>query len=51
MSTETKSTAAKRLDLCATGEVARGTALKVETDDLALAVFNVDGEFFVTDDL
>ena len=45
------STAAKRLDLCATGEVAPGTALKIEIEDLALAVFNVDGEFFVTDDL
>ena len=45
------SSTAKRLDLCATGEVAPGTALKVEIDDLALAVFNVDGEFFVTDDL
>ena len=42
---------AKRLDLCATGEVAPGTALKVEIEDLAFAVFNVDGEFFVTDDL
>ena len=42
---------AKRLDLCATGEVAPGTARKVEIEDLALAVFNVDGEFFVTDDL
>ena len=41
---------AKRLDLCATSEVAPGTALKVESGDLALAVFNVDGEFFVTDD-
>ena len=51
MSTTANSTAAKRLDLCATGEVAPGTALKVEIDDLALAVFNVDGEFFVTDDL
>jgi nitrite reductase/ring-hydroxylating ferredoxin subunit len=42
---------AKRLDLCATNEVAPGTALKVERGDLALAVFNVDGEFFVTDDM
>src|SRR5436309_15969581 len=50
-STEANSTAAKRLDLCATGEVAPGTALKVEIEDLALAVFNVDGEFYVTDDL
>ena len=27
-----------------------GTALKVETAGLSLAVFNLDGEFFVTDD-
>jgi nitrite reductase/ring-hydroxylating ferredoxin subunit len=42
---------AKRLDLCATSEVAPGAAIKVEIGDLALAVFNVDGEFFVTDDM
>jgi nitrite reductase/ring-hydroxylating ferredoxin subunit len=42
--------AATRLDLCATDEVAPGTALKVETGDLTLAVYNIDGEFFVTDD-
>lgn len=41
----------KRLDLCAAADVAPGTALKVEIEDLALAVFNVAGEFFVTDDL
>ena len=45
------SSTAKRLDLCATNEVAAGTALKIEIEDLALAVFNLDGEFFVTDDL
>ena len=39
-----------RIDLCSTAEVGPGTALRVETGDLALAVFNVDGEFFVTDD-
>jgi nitrite reductase/ring-hydroxylating ferredoxin subunit len=44
------SSIAKRLDLCAASDVAPGTAFKVEIDDLALAVFNVDGEFFVTDD-
>src|SRR5690349_14479026 len=44
------SSPAKRLDLCATSDVAPGAALKVEVDDLALAVFNLDGEFFVTDD-
>ena len=45
------SSTAKRLNLCAASEVVPGSALKVEIDDLALAVFNVNGEFFVTDDL
>src|ERR1700683_4066153 len=39
----------KRIELCSTDEVAPGAALKVEIDDLALAVFNVDGQFYVTD--
>ena len=39
-----------RIKLCATGEVPPGEALKVETNELALAVFNVDGSFYVTDD-
>ena len=39
-----------RIQLCRTTDVANGAALKVETGGLALAVFNVDGEFFVTDD-
>ena len=43
-------TAAKRLELCNTDDVAPGAALKVEIDDLTLAVFNIDGEFYVTDD-
>jgi nitrite reductase/ring-hydroxylating ferredoxin subunit len=42
--------AAKRLELCSAAGVAPGTALKVEIDDLAFAVFNVDGQFYVTDD-
>jgi nitrite reductase/ring-hydroxylating ferredoxin subunit len=41
----------KRIELCSTDEVAAGAALKVETEGLTLAVFNVDGKFFVTDDL
>ena len=41
----------KRIELCSTDEVAPGSALKVESGDLTLAVFNVGGEFFVTDDL
>ncbi len=42
----------KRIELCSTGDVSPGAALKVEvSDDLIVAVFNVRGEFFVTDDL
>jgi len=40
-----------RIDLCSAEEVAPGTARKVETGELTLAVFNVDGDFFVTDDM
>jgi nitrite reductase/ring-hydroxylating ferredoxin subunit len=40
----------KRVELCSADEVSPGTALKVETEGLTLAVFNVGGEFFVTDD-
>jgi biphenyl 2,3-dioxygenase ferredoxin component len=40
-----------RIDLCNTADVAPGAAIKVETGDLSLAVYNVDGEFFCTDDL
>jgi nitrite reductase/ring-hydroxylating ferredoxin subunit len=43
-------TTAKRLELCSADDVAPGSALKVEIDDLTLAVFNIDGEFYVTDD-
>jgi nitrite reductase/ring-hydroxylating ferredoxin subunit len=39
-----------KLELCSTEDVAVGTALKVEAEGLALAVFNVDGEFYVLDD-
>ncbi len=42
---------ARRLDLCAASEVAPGAAIKVEIKDRALAVFNLNGEFFVTDDM
>jgi nitrite reductase/ring-hydroxylating ferredoxin subunit len=41
----------ERIELCGADEVGPGNALKVEAGDLALAVFNVDGEFYVTDDL
>jgi nitrite reductase/ring-hydroxylating ferredoxin subunit len=39
-----------RIDLCAADEVAPGNALRVEAAGLVLAVFNLDGEFYVTDD-
>ena len=41
---------ANRIDLCNAADVEPGNALKVEAGDLTLAVFNVDGEFYVTDD-
>ena len=40
-----------QLDLCALNDVEDGHALKVEASGLTLAVFNIEGEFFVTDDL
>ena len=39
-----------RIELCRTTDVACGAALRVDSGSLALAVFNVNGEFFVTDD-
>lgn len=39
-----------KIRLCTTDEVAPDGALKVETNGLTLAVFNVGGEFCVTDD-
>jgi nitrite reductase/ring-hydroxylating ferredoxin subunit len=41
----------QRIDLCSATDISPGNALKVETGDLVLAVFNVDGEYFVMDDL
>ncbi len=39
------------LELCATADVTVNAALKVEKNGLCLAVFNLEGRFFVTDDL
>jgi nitrite reductase/ring-hydroxylating ferredoxin subunit len=39
-----------QLVLCNTADVAVGSAIKVERDGLELAVFNIDGDFYVTDD-
>lgn len=40
-----------RMELCRTDDVPLGMGLKVEKEGLILAVFNVDGEFYVTDDI
>ena len=39
-----------RVELCKVDEIAAGNALKVEAAGLTLAVFNLDGAFYVTDD-
>ena len=39
-----------QLELCSTADVAVGSVIKVEIQGLELAVFNVGGEFYVTDD-
>jgi nitrite reductase/ring-hydroxylating ferredoxin subunit len=40
----------QRIELCSTADVDIGTAVKVETEGLVLAVFNVNDAFYVTDD-
>lgn len=40
----------QKIEVCKTSDVDEGTALKVETGDLILAVFNLAGAFYVTDD-
>lgn len=40
-----------RIDLCAVDEVDEGGALKVEAQGLTLAVFKVEGEVYVIDDM
>ena len=44
------STTSTRVKLCPVSDVEVGSAIKVESGDLVLAVYNVDGEIFVTDD-
>jgi nitrite reductase/ring-hydroxylating ferredoxin subunit len=39
-----------KIRLCGTGDVPNGGVIRVETHGLELAVFNLDGEFHVTDD-
>jgi nitrite reductase/ring-hydroxylating ferredoxin subunit len=39
-----------RIELCAVGDVEEGGILKVETGELTVAVYRVEGRFYVTDD-
>jgi nitrite reductase/ring-hydroxylating ferredoxin subunit len=39
-----------RIELCRVEDVGPGESRKVEAAGLTLAVFNVDGQFYVTDD-
>ena len=39
-----------KIRLCSAGDVAIGGVIKVETNGLAVAVFNLGGQFYVTDD-
>ena len=48
--TTSQPSARMQLELCSIGDVAVGTAIKVERQGLELAVFNIEGEFYVTDD-
>lgn len=43
-------TVTRQLPLCARAEVQPGQAIRIEKEGLVLAVFNLDGEFHVTDD-
>ncbi len=38
------------IELCAKDEVDEGAVIKVEKDGLVLAVYRVEGQFYVTDD-
>jgi biphenyl 2,3-dioxygenase ferredoxin subunit len=41
---------ASPISLCSTEDVLPGAALRVDVEGLSLAVFNLDGEYFVLDD-
>src|SRR5215468_803465 len=40
----------QRIALCKRSQVEAGQAIRIEKGGLTLAVFNLDGEYFVTDD-
>ena len=39
-----------RMELCSAADIEEGGALRIEAGGLTLAVFNVGGSFYVTDD-
>ena len=39
-----------KIQLCSAADVPAGAVIRVETMGLAFAVFNLDGEYYVTDD-
>jgi nitrite reductase/ring-hydroxylating ferredoxin subunit len=41
---------ATRVELCKAEDVAAGTALRVEAGGVVVAVFNLEGQFYVIDD-
>jgi nitrite reductase/ring-hydroxylating ferredoxin subunit len=40
----------RRIEVCRAADVVVGTPLRVEAEGLVVAVFNLNGEYFVTDD-
>ncbi len=44
------SEACQRIALCRASDVEPGRAIRIEKGAITVAVFNLDGEFFVTDD-
>jgi nitrite reductase/ring-hydroxylating ferredoxin subunit len=44
------SATAEKIELCKASEIDEGTAIKVETNGLELAVFNINGAYYVMDD-
>ena len=43
--------AGEKIELCKTGDVMEGAAIKVDKGALSLAVFNLNGAFYVMDDV
>jgi nitrite reductase/ring-hydroxylating ferredoxin subunit len=50
MTNKTEFNLSDLIELCASADVATNTATKVDKNGLTLAVYNLDNEFYVTDD-